>query len=521
MSEQNKFENEWKNTFEGAELTPSKSVWPNVRADISARQAQKQSSLVVYWRWMVAASVALLMGVGIGSFYYYQIMMDNYQMLSQQEQKLLQNIALLEEEKCKIDELNIEADRANLSSLATVEGAPILDDKKATNKELNIDQRLTIDQRSSNEKNVMEEEQILLLATADKKIDSASDGANDVVSKETSNILAVDEPQTSFEDVATTMIGEEEGKHNAIENIERINIGLLAEVNISIEPQKVPDMMEIIKMQNDKKQDFHKMWAGLSVGGGSFDSNINGRKSNTLALSDNRVELFNDDGPSILNVLVANESNVESSTLINDQVVNQSNVESPAFSYTISADFGKQIGRRTYVQGGVEYNRYSSGATSSLVTNSSNNDSQVFLRYENSEAINKGTLTFTEPYQLTNNYEYVAVPLKFGYQVLNRKIGVSLSSGVSTNFFLKNTLKDKSGKINDVKVTNGDSSPYKPLNFNGLFGAEISYQWNEHYQLAIVPDYRFSLDGLTKSDAFFQSNPTAFFLGFRFKYILK
>ena len=156
-----------------------------------------------------------------------------------------------------------------------------------------------------------------------------------------------------------------------------------------------------------------------------------------------------------------------------------------------------------------------------MIINDANSNEQSFLRFENTSALNRGTLNSTDTYELANNFEYVAIPLKLGYQLINRKVGVSLSSGISTNFFLKNTLKDKSGTRNDVEVTNGVSSPYKSLNFNGLLGAEISYQWNEHYQLAIVPDYRLSLGGVTKTDAFIQSKPTAFFLGFRFKYILK
>jgi hypothetical protein len=267
-------------------------------------------------------------------------------------------------------------------------------------------------------------------------------------------------------------------------------------------------MMEIIKMQQGVQDDARGMWAGLSVGGGSFDSNIGGEVEsvNSLAFSGDLIEGVTADGQPVL---------------LNASDVNQATVETPAFSYAISADFGKKIGRKTFVQGGLEYNRYSSGATSNVSTNDANNASQAFLRYENSAALTKGSLTATESYELTNNFQYVAIPLKFGYQVLNKKIGIALSSGVSTNFFLKNTLKDESGARNDVEVTNGESSPYKPLNFNGLLGAEISYQWNEHYQLAIVPDYRISLDGVTKPDAFIQSRPTTFFLGFRFKYILK
>lgn len=518
MSERSNFENEWKDTFEGVELTPSTSVWSNVRAELATNQASQQGKRVVYWRWMAAASIVLLIIVGIGSFYSYQIMRGDYQMLTHKEELLLQNIALLEEEKCKTDEQVLGIGQSASFALTTDKNTPILDNEGYISDSLKTSTQLAVNDESSDEQDAIKNKEIFPLLNVDELGSSSFELAKNSRSEEGNSdkneTSLFDASNSHFEDKTSAMTSEgleasrpnKETNGDVFENLDRIDVGLLAEVENDIQPKKVPDMMEIIKMQHSKKQNFREMWAGLSVGGGSFESNINRGESDLVALSDNQVELFSGDGQS---------------TLSNAQNVNQSNVESPAFSYAISADFGKQVGRRTYVQGGVEYNRYSSGATSNLVTNNSNNDPQAFLRYENSNAFNKGALTLTEPYQLTNNYEYVAIPLKFGYQVLNRKIGVSLSSGVSTNFFLKNTLKDKSGEINDVKVGNGEESPYKPMNFSGLFGAEISYQWNEHYQFAIVPDYRFSLNGLTKSDAFFQSNPTALFLGFRFKYILK
>ncbi len=496
MSERSDFENQWKETFDGAEMTPSDSVWANIRADISASQAQKQSNLVVYWRWMAVASIALLIGVGIGSIYYYQAMTEDYLALASQEQGLLHDIALLEAEKCEIEELNTAVGEQASSTSITGEGS-----EKVLSNTANL---LAGNMERGDETRLDNGDNTVLAYTSKNKNTPSIQEANEVYSP-----IIIDRektPNTSSSLASNNILKDANNTANygktesPISLIKGLDSEPLAIVSNTIVPQKVPDMMEILKMQSGEKQDFRGMWAGLSIGGGSFESNIGqasgaGESSDVVELTDRNGQFF-----------VANAGDV-----------NQTSVESPAFSYAISADFGKQIGRKTYLQGGVEYSRYATEATSNVAIN----DSQAFLRYENEVALDKGALITTESYQLANNYEYVAIPLKLGYQLLNKKIGISLSSGVSTNLFLKNTLKDKSGDRSDVTVTSGESSPYKPLSFNGLFGAEISYQWNEHYQLAIVPDYRFSLDGVTKADAFIQSNPTAFFLGFRFKYILK
>lgn len=515
MSKQNNFENEWTDVFEGAEITPPTSVWSNVRAEIAAGQARKQSGLVTYWRWMAAASVALLIGVGIGSYYYSQDVIQKFQVLSLREQNLLRDIAILEEEYCETEILSL---------LAEQNVAPIKENENREKGENHIANLITTTNEAQLEKpSQIKNEAIISSSILEEQEAVAQAIVVDEIAKPTKEVMT-NSPQNLIKNLSKIVVSESlttlENDDNTIMNHEMVNTSmtphilealktdLLTEVKPDIQPRKVPNMMEIIKMQQGVKKDSRGMWAGLSIGGGSFDSNIgrDGSTSNSIALLDEFVQGLTEDGQPIL---------------LNARDVNQTTSETPAFSYAISADFGKQIGRKTFIQGGVEYSRYSSSATSNIMTNDINNESQAFLRYENTAALAKGSLTATDSYDLSNSFQYVAIPLKFGYQVLNKKIGISLSSGVSTNFFLKNTLKDKSGARNDVEVTNGESSPYKPLNFNGLLGAEISYQWSEHYQLAIVPEYRVSLDGVTKIDAFIQNRPTAFFLGFRFKYILK
>lgn len=501
MREQDKFENEWKGALEGTELAPPENVWSNIRAEVATDHAQKQSKRAAYWRWMAAASIALLLG--ISSFYAYQSALEEFEILSKQEQALLHDIALMEEENCIKEEALVLNSDQQVSLAFTSKNEKVFEDENS--------QEIVKDNVEIAVVNVPQNIETLSNANeVIKTIDDQSDnGVNSPIILFRDETSSINNSLTINDNVVEDNKSIKSPLGNLIvpTSLIRLGSGLLANVQNNIEPKKVSNMMEIIKMQNGGEKNFKGMWAGLSLGGGSFESNTNRRSSSdAAALFNDNIEAFTLDGQTVK---------------LNVQDVNRADAESPAFSYAISVDFGKQIGRRTFLQGGVEYSKYSSRATSNIVTTDSNNDVQVFLRYNNAASLDEKTLTNTETYQLTNNFQYIAVPLKLGYKLLDRKIGISLSSGVATNFFLKNTLKDKSGSSDDLEITNGQASPYKPLNFNGLIGAEISYQWNEHYQLAIVPDYRFSINGVTKIDAFVKSKPTIFFLGFRFKYILK
>jgi hypothetical protein len=59
-----RFEDEWKAAFEGAEVTPSESVWMGVELDLEKASGAAARKKLVYYRWVAAASVLLAVGAG-------------------------------------------------------------------------------------------------------------------------------------------------------------------------------------------------------------------------------------------------------------------------------------------------------------------------------------------------------------------------------------------------------------------------------------------------------------------------
>ncbi|MEQ9413892.1 MAG: hypothetical protein RIF39_08675, partial [Cyclobacteriaceae bacterium] len=105
--------------------------------------------------------------------------------------------------------------------------------------------------------------------------------------------------------------------------------------------------------------------------------------------------------------------------------------------------------------------------------------------------------------------------------LVDRKIGLQLNAGVSTDFFLNNTLKDDSGLTESYTQSAGDGSPYRSVNWSGLMGLELSHQLADRYQVALVPGIRYALSSVLKDDARVSYNPLVLDVGLRLKYIFK
>src|SRR6478736_4876500 len=65
-----KFEQSWKEVFEGAEFTPANSVWLNINRDLGAAEGETMKKRIVLYQRIAAASV--LFALLIGSFGIYR-----------------------------------------------------------------------------------------------------------------------------------------------------------------------------------------------------------------------------------------------------------------------------------------------------------------------------------------------------------------------------------------------------------------------------------------------------------------
>jgi hypothetical protein len=195
-------------------------------------------------------------------------------------------------------------------------------------------------------------------------------------------------------------------------------------------------------------------------------------------------------------------------------------------SYTVGVNVGTKLSKRWTIQGGLNYLTQSSDYTATNVVADANfqtlkaeSINELDKLPELADAYASTKLAPTVPYSVNNNVKFFSVPVQAGYLLVNQKFGLQLNAGVSTDLFLENTITPKGGSLDKSTQGRGEDSPYRSVNFSGLMGTEFSYRFGTHYRIALNPGLRYPLNSVYKNDVGIQSTPLTFDVGLRFKYI--
>lgn len=212
-------------------------------------------------------------------------------------------------------------------------------------------------------------------------------------------------------------------------------------------------------------------------------------------------------------------SNVSTSQSFAVNNVASQQAKASGSSYTVGLSMGTRLSKRWIVQGGVNYMTQSSDYTSNAVGASSDfaSFSAPSVNSMMSEADNR--ILSTAPYTINSSLQFVSIPLQAGYMIVNKRFGVQLNGGVSTDMFLQNTLTPESDNVSKTTQGSGSESPYRTFNFSGLVGTEFSYKFGQHYRLALNPGIRYPFSSIYKSDQPITAMPLTFDVGLRFRYI--
>ncbi len=183
-------------------------------------------------------------------------------------------------------------------------------------------------------------------------------------------------------------------------------------------------------------------------------------------------------------------------------------------SRSVGVTIGKHVTRRWVILGGINYLTQTSGYTS----NSSNQGQAYLASYGSLKPAS--AVTFTNPYPINSVLEFVAVPVQAGYLIVDRKLGLQMNAGISTDFLLRNTLQDPTGQVSGFSQGAGTDSPYRfVVNWAGLISTELSYRLARQYRVSIVPGIRYLFNPVFKSGT--ADHPYVTDIGFRFRYILR
>ncbi len=212
------------------------------------------------------------------------------------------------------------------------------------------------------------------------------------------------------------------------------------------------------------------------------------------------------------------------SPLANARVTDWDNEQKSVVSVAGAVQGAAWLSKKWVLQGGVQYGNYKTENTASTYTDASGNMSYPlhFANYseDKMQSASLRTARAASSVSATNSFAFLSVPLSIGYVVVDRKLSLLLSPGISSEFFLSNKLSSDDGDaLQTYTVSNGEESPFNLVHFRGLISAQLFYKMSENYMISLEPGFQQAISDFNKSDSFFSSRPSNMSIAAGFRYI--
>ena len=89
-----------------------------------------------------------------------------------------------------------------------------------------------------------------------------------------------------------------------------------------------------------------------------------------------------------------------------------------------------------------------------------------------------------------SNFEYIELPILVRYKIVDRKLGLDVLSGVSTNFLIGNNTSITS---EESKLWSGETDDVNPLLYNATFGLGLNYNFYRNFSFNLEPTFKYSI----------------------------
>lgn len=492
METPNKFEEQWREAFEGAEASPNPAVWDKVELAVANSANGSFKRRILFFKLMAAASIVFAFTVvGIGIYRELYVTEDSVTLAD--DNKDSTTIPSVKDLDKASNEGNDPQERIAKSNIS-VEG-----------KEGDVEGSES-DAASKSSKSGVVPFDNSVSATRDGILPQSIADANladeSLINEKLNTSTAADTEGGSFTGLPLALSEADEGvttpsagysrKDKTLASIpkklQRRMIELEAFTFSDPELSMVPWYSAV--SQNKRTHESGKFWAGLGMDGGSFNPSggISASSSDEASFSLS-ADNFSQSGQS---PILGREENGR--------------------SINIGLNFGARIAPRWIIQSGLVLMDRSTTNSSNIAQNTGNS-----LRAINAlnELSNTADLNVIDTYEIDNSYRFISVPIQAGYLILDRKFAITLLGGVSNDLFLSKKVDGQASGFQEYNVEDG----IRRYNLTGLMGTELGYKFGQHYLFAITPQIRQSISTTTISGE--DVRPTFFELGFRFKYLLK
>jgi hypothetical protein len=450
----------WKKTMQRAEISPSVSVWEGIEMQLDRDEVVALRKRVLLYKYLAAACVVFaFVAFGVSSW------MVTSTGLSKIEQPIVSETLT----NSSTEETNVQSFSPNVA----------LQEKNKT-----IDNTTSFREKTKNTR--VQNKQVMDVGNTGRGLSSLS------LRYGKSNALR---PILEIEKT-------EEGAKEQLQTNHLPAAGASPIIKQDNLTEALAFNESIVEEKKENKKQTERFWTSVGFAAGSFNNTTPSSSSAPATVLQS----------SAAGQTAASESN------------------SPGYSYAFNVGIGTKVSKRWLVQGGMSYISQLSDYTANTIVASGGSFTadrssfaaasiNEFKKQEDDNTVSS-ILTST-PYTVNNNIQIISFPVQAGYIVFERKMAFQINSGVSTDLFLQNTTTPNAENLEKTTQGRGDDSPYRPVNFSGLFGTEFSYKFGENYRVSLSPGLRYPFNSMYKNDLGIKSTPLTFDVALRFRYILK
>lgn len=460
---EDQFEQEWYEALDGASETPPAMIWNEIDRQLTHQELMLYKTRVGIYRWVAAAVVIIASGLSAMEYFYFH----------QRDHKYTDYIDV-----DKPDPLGgftfrwidiQEKPEQNLSVMASVSHEDL--NSQVEDRTLNTE----VSSQYSSPATAMASQTF-------QEISLANDYEYSLAMMDTYSLQPVS--HSAFEPIVATR-----------------DVGYMLPVYSNRKVKKSSDDID------------EKFFAGLTVGGGSFDPNFQSDGSGLLASSlDSDISGYS---------LASANSVKSSSPKVSENML-------PGGTYSLAFNVGKQLTSKWSLEGGVQYARMETTTETNMVIKTTTwvevipATSQVKGNPQLDAAVSKEEVV-TYDYQdvdMNNQFQFTSVPVKAGYLLVDGRLKLRLNAGVVTNIYLGNKLTDTDEGVADITIGPGSDSPYREVSFSGIAGLQFGYMFMKNLDIVLEPNYSHSINSLTKDNSSFVANPSSFgvMTGFRYNF---
>jgi hypothetical protein len=508
----NKYEKAWRDRFEDAEIQHSEEIWTRIDSALANQQIRKYRRKILIYKWMAAASILFAIGIGYFSLRNNNpipLGNNNPEIVSQDTPGVSDRVGegfITGDANDYQNEETEASHTGNIQEQQAVAAHPEVRSSDALKPQVTGSQqkgeRDSHLDFSSNKNNRQQEQKILLSAgTVEYSNQMKFSGQHSDSPRESLSLSPLVIRFNSRYTAPDIQINSPKKKKDPYSDDW---YALYEATQIAGEDEKVPG----------------ELWAGVNFASGVFNPNISyGANPPSLANQallpsgsfNDQLATVPDPSNNISNYMKATQPEESSYT--------------PEFSYAYGVSFGYQISPKIMVRGGLSYlSNHTSTSVRSYINNPVTNKkmpNQALYSVSIESAGVTSVNTSNEDIQLNNTYEFISLPLSFGYYLIDKKVEWMLTAGLTTDFFLKNTISDPSNFLESKEIRVGNDSPYSSSYLNGTLGTLVNFSFAGNYRISLEPSYRLGLSDFAKDNAVFTSRPSTFFVTAGLSYIFK